>query len=456
MSSNIIEHFFVAGPRGDPGQRGLTGPPGIRGPQGIQGERGEKGDRGNDSDNVEFIKKNTLWCADGQFCDLPEGKYINSSINIRQGNLTVRGLAGVGVDVPKEKLDVNGSVNLKTNEAYRCNRNWLIGQNDKNDIIVGDDNLENNLIFRSSRGSHVLFRTDGLTGFNNPNPSEVLDIIGNINISIDNSYKIGTYDVISVDMKSQVVKFGTDKVPLNYAFQTQDKIPLVITSDGKIGINTILPQTTMTINANESGFNNGLLINNSFAFGKDRGTAGSRVSFQRSDLINGNLMNVNMSCIEGGNIDEEDPRGGFLKFYVNPSNETGLVPALTILPDTSAVFEDTVSADAYYAGDRGYLKKSSIRYKKDVYHIKDALRTIEKLDGRIYKSKKTHKINSGFIAEEVNKVLPHVVGKDQDHQPDNIEYASLLPYLVESIKELKNQNDYLIREINHLNKKIIY
>jgi hypothetical protein len=257
-------------------------------------------------------------------------------------------------------------------------------------------------------------------------------------------------------MKSQVVKFGTDKVPLNYAFQTQGKVPLVITSDGKIGVNTVLPQTTMTINANESGFNNGLLINNSFAFGKDRGTAGSRVSFQRSDLINGNLMNVNMSCIEGGNIDEEDPRGGFLKFYVNPSNETGLVPALTILPDTSAVFENTVSADAYYAGDRGYLRKSSIRYKKDINQIKNALSTIERLDGRIYKSRKTQKINSGFIAEEVNKVLPHIVGKNENQQPDNIEYTSILPYLVESIKELKKQNDYLIRELNHLNKKIIY
>jgi hypothetical protein len=453
MSSNIIEHFFVAGPRGDAGQRGITGPSGPRGPQGIQGERGEKGERGMDSDNVEFIKKNTLWCADGQFCDLPEGKYINSSINIRQGNLTVRGLAGVGVDVPKEKLDVDGSINLKINEAYKSNRNWLIGQNEKKDIILGDENIENNMIFRSKRGAHVLFRTDGFTGFNNPNPNDVIDIIGNINISAKDSYKISGFNVLSVDVESQVVLLGNSDIPLNYAFQTQDKIPLIITSDGKIGVNTTLPQNALTVNANEPGFTNGLLINNSYGFGRDRGIAGSRLSFQRSDLIGGSLMNINMACIEAGNLDEANPKGGFLKFYVNPTNETGLDAAMSILPDTSVICESSITAEVYYSGDRGYLKKSSIRYKHDVCKISNALEIVDKLHGRTYKSNDTNKLNSGFIAEEVNQILPHLVGKDKNMKPDNIEYNSLIPYLVESIKELKNQNLQLLKEIYQLKRK---
>ena len=448
MSSNIIEHFFVAGPRGDPGQRGIPGPQGERGIQGIQGERGEKGEKGVDSDNIEFIKKNTLWCADGQFCTLPEGKYINNSINIREGNLTVRGLSGIGVDMPKEKLDVDGSVNIIVNQAFRSNRNWIIGQNEKNDILIGDDNLENNMIFRSKRGGHVLFRTDGLNGFNNPNPNEVIDVMGNINIDSKSKIKIGGIDLLSIDNDSQVVFFGNDKLALNYAFKTKGGIPLVLTNDGKIGINTILPQNSFTINTNEAGFSNGLLINNSFPFGRDRGPAGNRVSFQRSDLIDGNLMNINMAAIEAGNIDEQNSTGGFMKFYVNPSGDNSLVPCLSLLPDSTATFEKSVTAELYYAGDRGYLKKSSIRYKENVKPIKNALNTVCKLDGRVYKSKLSNKLNTGLIAEEVNKVMPHIVGKNSKNMPDNIEYNSIIPYLIESIKELKYQNQYLMKQLN--------
>ena len=452
MKSNIIETFFVSGPRGDPGQRGLLGNRGSMGPPGIQGNRGEKGEKGEDSDNIDFIKKNTLWCADGQFCNLPEGKYINSSINIREGNFTVRGLSGLGVDMPKEKLDVDGSINIKVNEAFRSSRNWIIGQNEKRDIIIGDTNIENNIIFRSKRGGHVLFRTDGLNGFNNPNPNDVIDVIGNVNIDNKGSYKIGGFNLLSVDVEGQVVYFGNDKIPLNYAFRTKGNIPMIITSDGKIGINTVLPQNAFTINTNEPGFSNGLLLNNSFAFGRDRGAAGNRISFQRSDLINGNLININMAAIESGNIDEQNPTGGFLKFYVNPLGDNSLVPAMSILPDSSVNIEKSVTAEVYYAGDQGFVKKSSIRYKDNVKPIKNALNTVCKLGGKVYRSKNTQKFNSGLIAEEVNKVLPHIVGKNSNKLPDNIEYNSLIPYLIESIKELKHQNEYLNYQISNLKK----
>ena len=101
------------------------------------------------------------------------------------------------------------------------------------------------------------------------------------------------------------------------------------------------------------------------------------------------------------------------------------------------------------------MKKSSIRYKQDVCKINNALDVVDKLQGRLYKSKGTKKINSGFIAEEVNQILPHLVGKDKSLRPDNIEYNSLIPYLVESIKELKKQNNNLIKEVTFLKNKFI-
>ena len=40
-------------------------------------------------------------------------------------------------------------------------------------------------------------------------------------------------------------------------------------------------------------------------------------------------------------------------------------------------------------------------------------------------------------------------------RPDNIEYNSIIPYLVESIKELKNQNLTLLKEVSKLKKPCI-
>lgn len=50
--------------------------PEFKGPKGDQGEKGEKGDVGSiDSDaNKAFLRGNSLWCADGELCKVPQGK----------------------------------------------------------------------------------------------------------------------------------------------------------------------------------------------------------------------------------------------------------------------------------------------------------------------------------------------------------------------------------------------
>jgi hypothetical protein len=62
----------LAGPQGKPGDtgpQGLAGPQGERGIQGIQGPQGQQGDVTKD-----FMKANSMWCADGELCKIPSGK----------------------------------------------------------------------------------------------------------------------------------------------------------------------------------------------------------------------------------------------------------------------------------------------------------------------------------------------------------------------------------------------
>lgn len=79
------------GPKGEPsnipGPMGPMGPLGPQGPQGIQGPIGPKGEV-----SFDFMKQNTLWCADGEICKLPAGKRVSDlgSNTLRLGNTHFR------------------------------------------------------------------------------------------------------------------------------------------------------------------------------------------------------------------------------------------------------------------------------------------------------------------------------------------------------------------------------
>jgi hypothetical protein len=69
------------GPKGEPsnipGPQGLLGPVGPQGPQGLIGPQGSIGPKGETGEvTYNYMKQNTLWCADGDICKLPPGKKV--------------------------------------------------------------------------------------------------------------------------------------------------------------------------------------------------------------------------------------------------------------------------------------------------------------------------------------------------------------------------------------------
>jgi hypothetical protein len=84
-----------------------------------------------------------------------------------------------------------------------------------------------------------------------------------------------------------------------------------------------------------------------------------------------------------------------------------------------------------------FVQTSSIELKENVNPISNALNTVLQLAGVTYDRKDTKEKDAGLIAEEVIKILPNVVAKDQNGDPIGIHYTKLIAYLVESIKELK-------------------
>ena len=87
---------------------------------------------------------------------------------------------------------------------------------------------------------------------------------------------------------------------------------------------------------------------------------------------------------------------------------------------------------------------SSIALKENLNPITNALDKVLELQAFTYDRKdKSSKDEAGLIAEEVNQVLPNVVRKNADGEPESISYSRLTAYLIESIKELTAQIELL-------------
>ena len=101
---------------------------------------------------------------------------------------------------------------------------------------------------------------------------------------------------------------------------------------------------------------------------------------------------------------------------------------------------------------------SDARFKQNVTTIEDGMAVISKLRGTNYEFRTDQKIDgfdfgaglqSGFIAQEVEEVLPHLVSTD-DNGYKSVAYANLIPYLVEAMKELQAENKALRTEVEAL------
>lgn len=129
-----------------------------------------------------------------------------------------------------------------------------------------------------------------------------------------------------------------------------------------------------------------------------------------------------------------------LSFTPNPgrltSNYLTVSNDATVSNDLFVTNDVTVTADLTAAT---ITESSSIVYKENVNPITGALDTILKLNGVTYDRKDTkHKGEAGLIAEEVAPILPNVVSF-KDGKPEGINYTKLSAYLIEAVKELKQE-----------------
>ncbi len=93
-----------------------------------------------------------------------------------------------------------------------------------------------------------------------------------------------------------------------------------------------------------------------------------------------------------------------------------------------------------------FTESSSLRYKDNIKTVEYGLDKVLQMRGVTYTKKDTGVEELGLIAEEVNEILPDVVLKNSEGEPDSVSYGRITAVLIEAIKDLQQQ-------INVLNSK---
>ena len=112
-------------------------------------------------------------------------------------------------------------------------------------------------------------------------------------------------------------------------------------------------------------------------------------------------------------------------------------------PNTSLAVLSNGIVYTYY----GFQSASDIKLKTDIKTIENALWKVEQLRGVEYNHIITQDKNIGLIAQEVEHIVPEVIGYNEETDTKTINYNGLVGLLIEAIKDLK-------AEINNLNKRI--
>jgi hypothetical protein len=161
-----------------------------------------------------------------------------------------------------------------------------------------------------------------------------------------------------------------------------------------------------------------------------------------------------------------------MKSYVDNIN-TSLTSQINGKISGSTVVDDTTSSDTLYlvftANTSGNLvssrvsttklsyqpstgtvsatnfnSTSDVRYKENIVKIENATDTVNLLNGVSFDWKETGTKSYGVIAQEIEKVLPELVGVSGEGK--SVNYLGIIAFLINSIKELDERVKKLEKE----------
>ena len=144
------------------------------------------------------------------------------------------------------------------------------------------------------------------------------------------------------------------------------------------------------------------------------------------------------NCIEVTNNPEKIYKRGYFDF-----NDLGETSNITYYSNLYIAGELIVQRNITAYSTMRFLSDSNLKY--DIYKIENSLENIEKLRPVSFTWKHNDEYEIGFIANELEEIFPGLI-KEREYKM--IKENKLIPYLVDSIKTLKNRITKIKNERN--------
>ena len=144
------------------------------------------------------------------------------------------------------------------------------------------------------------------------------------------------------------------------------------------------------------------------------------------------------NCIEINSNDDKIYKRGYFDF-----NDLGETSNITYYSNLYIGGELIVQRNITAYSTMQFLSDSNLKY--DIYKIENSLENIEKLRPVSFTWKHNDEYEIGFIANELEEIFPGLI-KEREYKM--IKENKLIPYLVDSIKTLKNRITKIKNERN--------
>ncbi len=259
---------------------------------------------------------------------------------------------------------------------------------------------------------------------------------------------LGVTHLVDVGLMSTTNHFGTwiqarkkDDYSVNYTL-------LLNPNGGAVGVGTNSPTTTLTV-GNSGGTIAGELTLNPAATSNE----GGQITLKKS--LNGSTADW---TIDQYGTTSADAR---IRIFAGTTQTNGL----TILENGNVgIGVMTPTTKLYVNGDitaNSIAGTSDVRFKTNIRSVSSALDKIKQLRGVYFNwNQKAFPEKDfgaqdelGFIAQEVEKIVPEIVIKDKTKDEyRSVKYDKLVALLVEAIKEQQKQIDSLKYKVNKLSK----
>jgi Chaperone of endosialidase/Head domain of trimeric autotransporter adhesin len=160
-------------------------------------------------------------------------------------------------------------------------------------------------------------------------------------------------------------------------------------------------------------------------------------------------------------IQLSNPTESFNGIY-SGTTATSIRSGIVFFPDSSISFRVAGNIQRMRLYQQGnlqilgvFIQNSDMRLKKNISMLSTSLPLLKKLNGYTYHWKSENcdpKLQTGLLAQEVEKVLPNLVYTTDDGIKA-VNYIGLVPHLLQAIKEQQAQIDDILKELRELKKK---